>query len=207
MTGDASDCSPDEGSSSAHPYTRLTPDLVIAAVESTGRLSDARILALNSYENRVYQVGLDESDPVIVKFYRPGRWNLEQIDEEHRFTRFLLEHEIPVVPPLDIGGAGGDSTIGSYAGFYFAIFPRQGGRAPEFDNLDHLHHLGQFIGRLHAVGTGFPFQYRPRMSFAQAADNANFLLDNEFIPPDLKAAYRAISASNQPIRESRPCSM
>jgi Ser/Thr protein kinase RdoA (MazF antagonist) len=194
MTGNVIDDSPDQGSSSEHPYTRLTPDLVIAAVESTGRLSDARILALNSYENRVYQVGLDESDPVIVKFYRPGRWNLEQIDEEHRFTRFLLEHEIPVVPPLDIGGDGGDATIGSYAGFYFAVFPRQGGRAPEFDNLDHLHHLGQFIGRLHAVGTGFPFHYRPRLSTRQAFDNVDFLLDGGFIPPDLEAAYRAIGS-------------
>ena len=180
--------------SSTHPYTRLTPDLVIEAVESTGRLSDARILALNSYENRVYQVGIDESEPVVVKFYRPGRWNLAQIEEEHGFTHFLLQHDIPVVPPLAIGGAGELSTIGSHGGFYFAIFPRQGGRAPEFDNLDHLHHLGQFIGRLHQAGSGFPFHHRPCLSFGQATDNVNFLLDNDFIPADLEAAYRAISA-------------
>ena len=85
----------------SHPYTRLTPDCVIDAVESTGRFSDARILALNSYENRVYQVGIEDEKPVIVKFYRPNRWTAEQIDEEHRFTRMLLEQELPVVPPLD----------------------------------------------------------------------------------------------------------
>ncbi|MDX1398401.1 MAG: serine/threonine protein kinase, partial [Oceanospirillum sp.] len=160
----------------------------------TGRLSDARILALNSYENRVYQVGLDDQDPVIVKFYRPGRWSVEQIDEEHRFTRFLQAHEIPVVPPFDIDESGEYPTIGSYEGFYFAIFPRQGGRAPELDNLDHLHHLGRFIGRMHAVGTGFRFEYRPRMSASQSIDNVKFLLEAGFIPADLEAAYRAITA-------------
>jgi Ser/Thr protein kinase RdoA (MazF antagonist) len=131
----------------SHPYTRLTPDHVIAAVESTGRLSDARILALNSYENRVYQVGLEDSDPVIVKFYRPERWSGQQIDEEHRYTQFLFDHEIPVVPPLVIDADAECPTLGNHDGFQFAIYPRQGGRAPELDNLEHLHQLGRFIGR------------------------------------------------------------
>ena len=87
---------------SVHPYQRLTPDVVIDAVESTQRFSDARILALNSYENRVYQVGIEESDPVIVKFYRPERWTRDQIIEEHGFTQQLYELDIPVVPPLPI---------------------------------------------------------------------------------------------------------
>jgi len=177
----------------AHPYTRLTPDQVIAAVESTGRFSDARILALNSYENRVYQVGIEDEEPLIVKFYRPHRWSAEQVDEEHRFTQFLLEHEIPVVPPLVIDATGQFPTIGMHDGFMFAIYPRQGGRAPELDNLDHLHQLAQCIGRIHAVGLGFEFRYRIALSVEQSSVNVDYLLDAGFIPRDLVEAYRAIS--------------
>lgn len=177
----------------SHPYTRLTPDHVIDAVESTGRLSDARILALNSYENRVYQVGIEDSDPVIVKFYRPERWSSQQIDEEHRYTQFLFDHEIPVVPPLVIDADADYPTIGGHDGFQFAIYPRQGGRAPELDNLEHLHQLGRFIGRIHAAGRGFRFEHRIRLSIDQSSANADYLLDAGFIPSDLEVAYRAIS--------------
>ena len=177
----------------SHPYSRLTPDHVIDAVESTGRLSDARILALNSYENRVYQVGIEDSDPVIVKFYRPERWSSQQIDEEHRYTQFLFDHEIPVVPPLVIDADADYPTIGSHDGFQFAIYPRQGGRAPELDNLEHLHQLGRFIGRIHAAGQGFRFEHRIRLSIDQSSANADYLLDAGFIPSDLEASYRAIS--------------
>jgi Ser/Thr protein kinase RdoA (MazF antagonist) len=166
---------------------------VIDAVESTGRFSDARILALNSYENRVYQVGIEDETPVIVKFYRPNRWTAEQIDEEHRFTRLLHEHELPVVPPLELDASAEFPTIGSHDGFMFSIYPRQGGRAPELDDLDHLHQLGLFIGRIHTVGAGFPFQYRQRLSVEQAATNVSYLQEADFIPQDLQAAYRAIS--------------
>ena len=182
----------DAESSSSHPYTRLTPDRVISAVESTGRFSDARILALNSYENRVYQVGIEDGEPVIAKFYRPGRWSLEQIDEEHRLTLYLFEHEIPVVPPLTIDAEREYPTIGSYDDFHFAIYPRQGGRAPEFDNLEHLHQLGRFIGRIHALGEGFRFRYRQKLEFDRALENVDYLLDAGFIPDELEAAYRAI---------------
>lgn len=177
-----------------HPYTRLTPDQVIAAVESTGRFSDARILALNSYENRVYQVGIEEESPLIVKFYRPNRWSREQIDEEHRFTRFLFDHDIPVVPPLEIDARATFATIGEFDGFLFALYPRQGGRAPELDNLDHLHQLGLSIGHIHALGEGFPFQYRDALSVQQSGVNVAYLLDAKFIPADIEPAYRAISA-------------
>ena len=128
-------------SGDTHPYDRLSPDAIIAAVESTGLRSDARILALNSYENRVYQVGVDDAEPVVVKFYRPDRWTADQIREEHHFCHFLNELDIPVVAPTRISG---DDTIAEYDGFLFAIFPRQGGRPPELDNLDHLEQLGQF---------------------------------------------------------------
>ncbi|MCG6888419.1 MAG: serine/threonine protein kinase [Gammaproteobacteria bacterium] len=189
----------------SHPYTRLTPDCVIAAVESTGRFSDARILALNSYENRVYQVGIEDESPVIVKFYRPNRWTPEQIDEEHRFTRLLLEHELPVVPPLEIEASAAFPTIGIHDGFMFSIYPRQGGRAPELDDLDHLHQLGLFIGRIHAVGAGFPFRYRQRLSVEQAATNVSYLQEAGFIPHDLQAAYQAISSEIlEAIEERRP---
>jgi Ser/Thr protein kinase RdoA (MazF antagonist) len=177
-----------------HPYTRLTPEQVIAAVESTGRYSDARILALNSYENRVYQVGIEDDSPLIVKFYRPERWSREQIDEEHRFTAYLFEHEIPVVPPLTIDAAAEYPTLGSFDGFVFAIYPREGGRAPELDNLDHLHQLGRFIGQIHRLGEGFPFHHRLALSVEQASINVDFLLQERFIPAELEPAYRAVTA-------------
>ncbi len=184
-----------DGADAEHPYTRLTPDAVIAAVESTGRLSDARILALNSYENRVYQVGLDQAEPVIAKFYRPGRWSAAQIDEEHRFTRYLHDHEIAAVPPLELGSNGDYPTLAEFDGFLFALYPRQGGRAPELDNLDHLHELGRFIGRLHAAGGDFPFEHRLRLATTAARDNVEFLLDAGYVPADLEASYRAVTAA------------
>jgi len=191
-------------STQRHPYTRLTPDHVIAAVESTGRLSDARILALNSYENRVYQVGLEDSDPIIVKFYRPERWTRQQILEEHRYTQFLYEHEIPVVPPLSVEADSEYPTLGMHDGFQFAIYPRQGGRAPELDNLEHLHQLGRFIGRIHAVGQGFRFEHRLKLSVDQTSANVDYLLEAGFIPPELETAYRAISGEVLQAIEARP---
>lgn len=188
----------------SHPYTRLTPDRVIAAVESSGRFSDARILALNSYENRVYQVGLEDGEPVIVKFYRPERWSKRQIDEEHRYTRFLFDQEIPVVPPLVIDADSEFPTLGFHDGFLFAIYPRQGGRAPELDNLEHLHQLGRFIGRIHAAGKGFRFQHRLDLSIEQSSANVGYLLDAGFMPPDLEAAYRAISGEVLDAIAARP---
>jgi len=177
-----------------HPYTLLTPDVVIDAVESTGRRSDIRIFALNSYENRVYRVGIEQGEPVIAKFYRPGRWTLDQIDEEHRFTQQLYDLEIPVVAPLVIAEKSKSPSISCFAGFYFSLCPQQGGRAPELDNLDHLHQLGQFIGRIHAPSRGFPFQHRINLSVqAYGHDSVAYLLEKGFIPNELRAAYEAIS--------------
>lgn len=178
----------------SHPYTRLTPDSVIAAVESTGRFSDARILALNSYENRVYQVGIEDDEPVIVKFYRPERWSLQQIDEEHRFTQHLYDHDIPVVPPLVIAQDEACPTLSCHDDFMFAIYPRQGGRAPELDNLEHLHQLARYIGRIHAIGQGFRFEHRLVLSMSQAYDEVDYLRQANFIPDDLDAAYQAITS-------------
>lgn len=176
-----------------HPYEKLTPDVVIDAVESLGYISDARILALNSYENRVYQVGIEGEDPIIIKFYRPERWNINQILEEHEFTNQLYSLEIPVVPPKEFSGLE-YKTLGRFRNFLFSVYPRQGGRAPELDNLDHLFQLGQFIGRIHSVGASFDFKFRNSISIHDFGEkNVKFLIDNDFIPEDLLPAYKSIS--------------
>ncbi|HOI16819.1 MAG TPA: serine/threonine protein kinase, partial [Geobacteraceae bacterium] len=145
----------------AHPFDTLTPGFIMDAVESRGFRCDCRTLALNSYENRVYQVGIEEGTPLIAKFYRPGRWSDAQILEEHRFCLELAEHELPVVAPW--AEAGGD-TLFRHEGFRFALYPRQGGHAPEFDNLDNLEILGRMLGRIHRVGAVRPFVHRPAIT-------------------------------------------
>lgn len=175
---------------SAHPYDRLTPDAVIDAVESTGRLSDARLLALNSYENRVYQVGIEDGEPLIAKFYRPGRWSLEQIEEEHAFSLELQEAEISVVAPMvDENG----NTLHSHNGFTFALFQRRGGYPPELDNLDAMLILGRTVGRIHAVGRAAKFAHRQRISVElKLTQSREFLLDG-FIPKSLEPAYSTLT--------------
>ena len=128
-------------------------------------------------------MGIEDAEPVIVKFYRPGRWTRQQIDEEHRFTRYLLDHEFPVVPPVVLDNSADYPTIAEYDEFLFAVYPRQGGRAPELDNLEHLHQLGRFIGQMHALGEGFAFRYRLSISVRQSAVNVEYLLKAGFIPP------------------------
>lgn len=173
----------------AHPYERLTPDLVMDAVESLGYVCDARVFALNSYENRVYQVGIDGQSPLIAKFYRPARWSDEQILEEHGFSRTLHDLGVSVVPPIE-HDAG---SLLSFDGFRFALYPRQGGHAPTLDNFDHLLSLGRALGRIHALGRVAPFQQRPELNtdtFARAS--YTFLLDKGFIPDSLREAYRTL---------------
>lgn len=141
---------------------------------------------MNSYENRVYQVGIEEQSPVIVKFYRPARWTDEAILEEHAFSLELAEQEIAVVPPLVIDG----KTLHVYESFRFAVFPRQGGRMLELDNLDHLEWMGRFIGRLHAVGAVKPFVHRRRLDVqSYGYEPYQFLLENKFIPEHLLQNY------------------
>ena len=151
---------------SSHPYTRLSPDAVLSAVESLGYQPDARIFALNSYENRVYQVGLEDAASIVVKFYRPGRWNAQQILEEHAFAAELAELEIPVIAPLHFDAQG---TLPTFEGFYFAVFPQCLGRPPELDNLDNLLVMGRFIGRIHAVGAMSNFSHRNSLSMERTA--------------------------------------
>jgi len=176
----------------SHPYDRLTPDLVIAAVESAGYLSDARLLPLNSYENRVYQVGLEEAAPLIAKFYRPDRWSDEQILEEHAFSLELQGADISVVAPLpDAGG----TTLHRFEGFRFALFPRRGGYPPELDNADNLLVLGRTLGRIHAVGRAGSFRARPRLTVERLLGESRvFLLEQGFIPAPLIPAYDSLTA-------------
>lgn len=173
--------------STSPPYQDLTPDRILNAVESLGLFCDGRLLALNSYENRVYQVGIEEDAPVIAKFYRPLRWTDQAILEEHRFTLELAERELPVVAPL-VDKAG--RTLHDFEGFRFTISPRQPGRAPELDDPDTLEWMGRFIGRIHAVGAIEPFAHRPTISIETfGVEPYRYIIANGFIPPDLEAAY------------------
>jgi Ser/Thr protein kinase RdoA (MazF antagonist) len=139
---------------------------------------------LNSFENRVYQVGIEDSPPLIAKFYRPNRWSDDAILEEHEFATELVTHEIPVVAPL---ASANGHTLHSYQDFRFALFPRKGGRALELDNLDHLEWMGRFIGRLHAVGATKPFKHRLTIDVQTYGRGPyQFLLENNFIPEEVK---------------------
>ncbi|MDZ7685153.1 MAG: serine/threonine protein kinase [Gammaproteobacteria bacterium] len=173
-----------------HPFARLSPDLVMDAVESTGLRCDARILELNSYENRVFQIGIEDDTPVVGKFYRPERWTDEQIVEEHTFTLELAENDISAVPPLDLGGM----TLKHYDGFRFALYPRRGGRAPELDDMENLAILGRAVGRIHAIGATRPFEHRPRISVSDYGfASRDYLLAQGFMPIELETTYRQIT--------------
>ncbi len=177
----------------AHPFDVLTPDTVIEAVEAAGFRSDARLLALNSYENRVYQVGIEDAEPVIVKFYRPQRWSEEQIAEEHSFSQELADAELPVVAPLRGEADGnGSETIHHHAGLLYALFPRRGGRAPDFDNPDNLLVLGRTLGRMHAIGASRDFLHRPTLDGTAIIADSRELLPGAFIPDDLTDAYLSL---------------
>ena len=168
-----------------HPYARLTPDLVLDAVAAAGLRPDGRLLGLNSYENRVYQVGLDEGQPVVAKFYRPGRWSDAQIDEEHAFARELAEREVPVVAPLH--------SL-QHEGFRIAVYPRRGGRSPELDNPRTLEWIGRFIARIHAVGATEKFKHRETLNQKTFGhEQRAWLLEHDFIPPDLLDAWKAVT--------------
>ncbi len=177
--------------SGEHPYSGLTPDVVLNALEGIGLPCDGALLALNSYENRVYQLGLADARPVVAKFYRPGRWSDAAILEEHAFALELQEREIPVVAPLALAGA---KTLHAAEGFRFAVFPRRGGRAPELDKPDTLQWMGRFLGRIHAVGAVTPFRERPTLNIASFGEaSRDYLLAHRFLPGDLLDAWRSVA--------------
>jgi len=150
---------------------------------------DGSQFPLNSYENRVYQIGLNEGDDLIAKFYRPLRWTDEAILEEHQFSHELAEQEIPVIAPLKIDG----QSLFIFEGYRFALFPKRGGRSPELDNEEHLEWLGRFMGRLHAVGRTARFQHRPTLTVKRLGyDSYHYLSENHFIPDYLQHNYRLV---------------
>jgi Ser/Thr protein kinase RdoA (MazF antagonist) len=179
-----------------HDFAALTPETIISAVESLGLACDARIFALNSYENRVFQIGIEDQPPLIGKFYRPNRWTDEQIIEEHDYTTELAELDIPVVAPLHFNG----HSLLHYQQYRFALYPRKGGRTPELDNHDNLLWLGRYLGRIHAVGATRPFTSRPTLDLQSYVINpAQFLQAHNFIPDYLQPAYTSLIDTLTPL--------
>lgn len=171
------------------PFDGLTPETVLDAVESLGLRADGRLLTLNSFENRVYQVGLEDG-ACVAKFYRPHRWSDAQILEEHAFTRELANAEVPVVAPMVCGGA----TLHRFGAYRFALFARRGGRAPELELPGVREQIGRFIGRIHAHGARAAFESRPALdveSFGVAS--REFLLRSPFLPDTLRDAWASVS--------------
>ncbi|MDA1073682.1 MAG: serine/threonine protein kinase [Proteobacteria bacterium] len=172
------------------PYAGLSPDLILDAIESTGHRASGGLLALNSYENRVYQIELEDESFVVAKFYRPNRWSDEQILEEHQYVQELTDYELPCVAPLSIDG----QTLFEYQGFRIAIYPRQGGHAPNIEVEENLIVLARTLGRIHAVGRTRPFKHRVALtSQRMASESRAFLLAQEFLPPDMIEAYSTIT--------------
>lgn len=169
------------------PFADLTPEVILGAVEHLGFVTSGRFLALNSYENRVYQIGIEDDEPVVAKFYRAGRWSNAAILEEHRFAAELAVRDIPVVAPLAIGN--GD-TLFEYQGQRLALYPRRGGHRPELEDKETLRWLGRFLGRLHAVGAAGRFEFRPRLSVERYGDEAlDNLLASELLPREVRANF------------------
>lgn len=172
--------------SAAHPFDALTPDVVLDALDSVGLRGDGRLTALSSYENRVYQVPLEDGGVVVAKFYRPHRWSDAQILEEHAFAAELMAAEVPAIGPLQLHS----TTLNHFGGFSFSVSPRRGGRAPELDDLDVLEWIGRFLARIHTVGASKPFVDRPALD-AQTfgTDSMEWLLAHDKVPLDVQSAW------------------
>jgi Ser/Thr protein kinase RdoA (MazF antagonist) len=172
------------------PYSELSPESVLDAIEAVGFRCDGRVLALNSYENRVYQIGIEDGVPLVAKFYRPARWTDAAIREEHAFAGELAAQEIPVVAPLLRDGV----SLHVHRGFRYAIFPRRGGRWPELGNTGDREWVGRFLGRIHAVGRAARFHERTRLSIEDLGRNArDFVLDGDWMPDYLATKYADVT--------------
>ena len=174
-----------------HPYETLTPDVVLDALASVGLYGDGRLLGLSSYENRVYQVHLEDpfegSAIVVAKFYRPARWTEQQILEEHAFAAELMQAEVPAVAPLAPAGA----TLHQHGGFLFSVSPRRGGRSPELDDGEVLEWIGRYLARLHIVGARKPFESRPALDIATFGEEPrDWLLQHDAIPLDVQSDWQ-----------------
>lgn len=182
------------------PFQSLTPDRILDAIESLGYWVNGRVTALNSYENRVYQIGIEEGSDLVAKFYRPNRWSDQQILEEHLFIHDLVQQEIPVVPVLERPEAETDEdadqpdTLFEFEGFRFALFPMRSGHPLELDNMEHLESIGRILGQLHACGSRFPFQHRNALtSDIMGWQARTWILESGHLPSDLKPAYETTS--------------
>lgn len=173
------------------PFSNLSPDLILDAIDSVGIVTDGRLLALNSYENRVYQVGVEDALPIVAKFYRPHRWDDVAILEEHIFVQSLADAEIPAVAPSLIDG----KTLFTYQDFRFSIFPKHGGRAPELDQEGVLEWIGRFVGRIHSVGALSEFKHRPALNIESFGEEPSvYLLSHGMMPKELESVYRGVVA-------------
>jgi Ser/Thr protein kinase RdoA (MazF antagonist) len=171
--------------SDVKPFTGLSPDVVLDAAESVGLDADGRLFALNSYENRVYQLGSSEGF-LVLKFYRPQRWSDAQILEEHQFGAELAAAELPVAAPVVVEGR----TLFTYRDFRFAAFPWMRGRAPELDATDARQLLGRSLARVHQIGALRPFRSRPRLGIERlGVDACRQVLAGELLPHVLEDKY------------------
>jgi Ser/Thr protein kinase RdoA (MazF antagonist) len=192
----------------ATPYRDLTPNLVLDALDAVGLVGDGRLIQLNSYENRVFQVMLDDGRAVVTKFYRPARWSDAQILEEHAFANELAAAEIPVAPawPLAIDGASREAPRASLLGptlaafesdgssYRFSVSPRMAGRAPELEDPETLEWIGRFIGRMHAIGAQAPFASRETLDLATfGTRNRDWLIEHDVVSPDVATEWRALT--------------
>ncbi len=172
------------------------------ALASIGLYGDGRQLALSSYENRVYQLHLEDGPAVVAKFYRPERWSEAQILEEHAFSLELMEAEIPVVGPRVLNG----TTLHHFAGFSFSVSPSRGGRPPELDDPDVLEWIGRFLARIHTVGAAKPFAHRPALNLQSfAIDSREWLLANDKVPLDVQSAWAKASQEAIEAIAAHPC--
>jgi len=172
------------------PFFDLSPDVILDALEDVGLQPTGSLLALNSYENRVYQAELEDGGFIVTKFYRPDRWTDAQILEEHTFTQELLDAELPCVAPLQIDGG----TLFQYQSHRFAVYPRQGGRAPDLEIEEDLKVLARTLARIHAIGGTADFEHRLTLDYRRLGeDSRTYLLDNDWIPPDMLEAYASVT--------------
>ena len=171
-------------------FQNLSPDEILDAVESQDLLCDGSLLALNSYENRVYQVGIEDQQPIIAKFYRPSRWDNAAIQEEHDFTRDLEANELPVVAPLYNAA---NESIHQHGEFRFSLYPRKSGRTPELDSPDQLEVIGRFLARIHLHGEQANFEHRPEIDInTYGIEPSQYLINEQKIPQGIETAYRSL---------------
>ncbi|MCX7052568.1 MAG: serine/threonine protein kinase [Proteobacteria bacterium] len=178
--------------SDAQPFARLSPDEVLAAAERLGVECDGRLFALNSYENRVYQIGSASHGTLVLKFYRPGRWSDAQILEEHAFTEELAAADLPVAAPQRFE----DATLHRHEGLRYAVFPRLAARAVEIDAQDSLQLIGRTLGRMHAIGAKAPFRHRVTLSSERLGWQArDALLSSPLLEQTMADKYAEASAA------------